>query len=238
VKTKLIGIIGGIGPESTIDYYRLFVSIYREHRPEGGYPPLLINSIDLARALKLVSSGDLEGLAAYMLEEIRRLARAGATHGLLSSNTPHIVFDEIRRASPIPLISIVETACRAAAGRKLKKLGLFGTRFTMQGGFYRKVFEREGMEVMVPEAPDQEYIHGRYLDELVNGVVRAKTRERFIAIARRMKKRQGIAALILGGTELPLLLRGARGIGVPLLDTARLHVEAAVSELLSDVAER
>ena len=112
MKTKLIGIIGGIGPESTIDYYRLFVSIYREHRPDGGYPPLLINSIDLARALKLVTSGDLAGLAAYLLEEIHRLARAGATHGLLSSNTPHIVFDEIESASPIPLISIVETACR------------------------------------------------------------------------------------------------------------------------------
>ena len=96
---KLIGIVGGIGPESTIDYYRLFISTYRERRPDGGYPPVVINSIDLARALKLVSSNDLAGLAAYLLEEIRRLARAGATHGLLSSNTPHIVFDELRRAS-------------------------------------------------------------------------------------------------------------------------------------------
>src|SRR5260221_5576804 len=118
---KLIGIVGGIGPESTIDYYRLFISTYRERRPDGGYPPVVINSIDLARALKLVGSNDLAGLAAYMLEEIRRLARAGATHGLLSSNTPHIVFDEIRRGSPIPLISIVETACRAAVERKLKR---------------------------------------------------------------------------------------------------------------------
>jgi aspartate racemase len=215
MKTKLIGIIGGIGPEATIDYYRLFVSIYREHRPDGGYPPLLINSIDLARALKLVSSGDLEGLAAYMLEEIHRLARAGATHGLLSSNTPHIVFDEIESASPIPLISIVETACRAAVERKLTRVGLFGTRFTMQGGFY------------------QRFIHDTYLNELVNGIVRAETRERYIAIARRMKAEQGIEALILGGTELPLLLRGAIDIGVGLLDTAHLHVERAVSEVLS-----
>jgi aspartate racemase len=215
VKTKLIGIIGGIGPESTIDYYRLFVSI------------------DLARALKLVSSGDLEGLAAYMIEEIHRLARAGATHGLLSSNTPHIVFDEIESASPIPLISIVETACRAAAERKLRRVGLFGTRFTMQGGFYQKVFARQEIEVAIPEAGDQKFIHDTYLNELVNGVVRTETRERYIAIARRMKAEQGIEALILGGTELPLLLRGAIDIGVTLLDTAHLHVERAVSELLS-----
>jgi aspartate racemase len=233
MKTKLIGIVGGIGPEATIDYYRLFVSIYRERRPDGGYPPLLINSIDLARALKLVTSGDLSGLAAYMLEEIHRLARAGATHGLLASNTPHIVFDEIASASPIPLISIVETACRAAVERKLRRVGLFGTRFTMQGGFYKKVFAREGIEVAIPDPDDQEFIHDTYLNELVNGVVRGETREGYIAIARRMKAEQGIEALILGGTELPLLLRGAIDIGVMLLDTAHLHVERAVAELLS-----
>lgn len=233
MKTKLIGVIGGIGPEATIDYYRLFVSIYREHRPDGGYPPLLINSIDLARVLKLVGSGDLEGLTAYVLEEIHRLARAGATHGLLSSNTPHIVFDEIEAASPIPLISIVETACRAAAERKLKRVGLFGTRFTMQGGFYQKVFAREGIEVAIPESDDQKFIHDTYLNELVNGIVRTETRERYIAIARRMKAGRGIEALILGGTELPLLLRGAIDIGVTPLDTAHLHVERAVAELLS-----
>ena len=235
---KLIGIVGGIGPESTIDYYRLFISTYRERRPDGGYPPVVINSIDLARALKLVSSNDLAGLAAYLLEEVRRLARAGATHGLLSSNTPHIVFDDIRRTSPIPLISIVETACRAAVERKLKRAGLFGTRFTMQGGFYQRVFAREGITVAIPGSEDQEFIHDTYLNELVNGVVLAATRERYIAIARRMKREQGIEALILGGTELPLLLRDAIGIDMMLLDTARLHVEAAVSELLSEETGR
>jgi aspartate racemase len=235
---KLIGIVGGIGPESTIDYYRLFISTYRERKPDGGYPPVVINSIDLARVLKLVGSNDLAGLAAYMLEEIRRLAGAGATHGLLSSNTPHIVFEEIRRASPIPLISIVETACREATARKLKRLGLFGTRFTMRGGFYQKVFAGEGMEIRVPEPADLEFIHDTYLNELVNGVVRAETRERYIAIARKMREQQGIEALILGGTELPLLLRDAIDIGMTLLDTARLHVEAAVSELLSNEAGR
>jgi aspartate racemase len=235
---KLIGIIGGIGPESTIDYYRLFISIYRERRPDGGYPPVVISSVDLSRALKLVGSNDLAGLAAYMLEEIRRLARAGATHGLLSSNTPHIVFDEIRRASPIPLISIVETASREATARKLRRLGLFGTRFTMQGGFYQKVFSGKGMEIRIPEPADLEFIHDTYLNELVNGIVRMETRERYLAIARKMKEQQGIEALILGGTELPLLLRDASGIGMPLLDTSRLHVEAAVSELLSEEASR
>jgi aspartate racemase len=143
------------------------------------------------------------------------------------------VFDEIEDSSPIPLISIVETACRAAVERKLKRVGLFGTRFTMQGGFYQKVFAREGIEVAIPESGDQKFIHETYLSELVNGIARPETRTRYIGIARRMKSEQGIEALILGGTELPLLLRGAIDIGVTLLDTAHLHVERAVAELLS-----
>src|SRR5215831_8607447 len=90
-----------------------------------------------------------------------------------------------------------------------------------------------GIEVAIPEPADQEFIHASYLNELVNGIVKPETRERYIAIARKMKAAQGIEALILGGTELPLLLRGAIDIGVTLLDTAHLHVERAVAELLS-----
>jgi aspartate racemase len=103
----------------------------------------------------------------------------------------------------------------------------------MQGGVYQKVFAREGIEVVIPAPGDQEFIHETYLNELVNGIVRPETRERYIAIARRMRSEQGIEALVLGGTELPLLLRGAIDIGVTLLDTAHLHVERAVAELLS-----
>jgi len=230
---KLIGMIGGTGPESTIDYYRLFIATYQERKPDGSYPLLLINSIDLTKLLKLVSANDLAALTTYLLQEIHRLAQAGATMGLLASNTPHIVFDDLQQVSPIPLISIVETTCQAAISQHLKRVDLFGTRFTMQGGFYQKVFAREGIDLVVPEMADQEYIHTRYMTELVKGVFRAETRECFVAIARRLREQRGIEGLILGGTELPLLLRDASGVDMPLLDTARLHVERAVSELLS-----
>jgi len=230
---KLIGMIGGTGPESTIDYYRLFIATYQERKPDVSYPLLLINSIDLTKLLKLVSANDLAALTTYLLQEIHRLAQAGATMGLLASNTPHIVFDDLQQVSPIPLISIVETTCQAAISQHLKRVGLFGTRFTMQGGFYQKVFAREGIDLVVPEMADQEYIHTRYMTELVKGVFRAETRECFVAIARRLREQRGIEGLILGGTELPLLLRDASGVDMPLLDTARLHVERAVSELLS-----
>ena len=132
---KLIGIIGGTGPESTIDYYRLFIGVYQERHPDGSYPPLLINSIDLTKMLSFIGTNDLSGLTTYLLQEIRRLAQAGAELGLLASNTPHIVFEELQAVSPVPLISIVETTCQAAKSQQLRRVGLFGTRFTMQGAF-------------------------------------------------------------------------------------------------------
>jgi aspartate racemase len=187
----------------------------------------------MTKMLNLVSANDLATLTVYLLQEIRRVAQAGATLGLLAYNTPHIVFEDLQRVSPIPLISIVETTCQAAISQQLKRVGIFGTRFTMQGSFYQKVFERERIDLVVPEIADQEYIHTVYMTELVKGVFREEARERFVAIARRLKEQQGIEGLILGGTELPLLLRDASGIDMPLLDTARLHVERAVSELLS-----
>jgi aspartate racemase len=230
---KLIGIIGRTGPESTIDYYRPFVATYQKYRPDGSYPPLIINSIDLTKVLNFVSTNDLAGLTDYLLQELDRLEQAGATLGLLAANTPHIVFDELEQSSPIPLISIVETVCPAVIKREIKRIGLFGPRFTMQGGFYQKVFERESLELVLPEIAEQKYIHSHYMTELVKGIFRAETREHLIDISQRLKKEQGIEVLILGGTELSLLLRDENRIDVPIFDAARLHVERAVSEFLS-----
>jgi aspartate racemase len=110
---KTLGIIGGVGPESTIQYYRTIIALYREQKNDGSYPQLIINSIDLTRGMDLLAANDLAGEAAYLLDEIQKLARAGADFGLIAANTSHIVFDELSAKSPIPLISIVEVSCRA-----------------------------------------------------------------------------------------------------------------------------
>jgi aspartate racemase len=143
------------------------------------------------------------------------------------------LFDELRDASPIPLLSIVENVCQVVIDKQWKRVGLFGPGFTMQGGFYQKVFEREGIKIILPDASDQEYIHSHYMNELVRGIFRSETREHLLEIARRLKQEQGIEGVILGGTELPLLLREEGRTDIPLLDTARLHVERAVKEILS-----
>ena len=224
-----IGIIGGIGPESTIDYYRLLIEVYQQRRTDGSYPAVIINSVDLGRMIALVSANDLASLEALLLIELERLARAGASIGLLAANTPHIVFDALQRNSPLPLVSIVETTCAAARARRFKRVGLFGTMFTMQGGFSQHVFQRHGIEIVTPDPAEQADLHARYMGELVKGTFRAETRDRAVAIARRLHAERGIEALILGGTELPLLLRDATGLDLPLLDTTRIHVEHVVN---------
>lgn len=229
IAMKTLGIIGGIAPESTIEYYRLLIAAHRERTAR--YPSIVINSIDLDTMIGFIGRGELAQVTDYLVDELHRLVRAGAHLGLFASNTPHIVFDEIRRRSPIPLISIVESACDAAKAMNLSRVGLFGTRFTMQGRFYPEVFAKQGIEIVVPDADERTFIHDRYMSELVNGVFLPETRARLLEIVDQLVDRQGIEALILGGTELPLILRDVTA-RVPFLDTTRIHVARAIDAML------
>ncbi|HJY76396.1 MAG TPA: amino acid racemase [Burkholderiales bacterium] len=228
---KTLGIIGGIAPASTIEYYRLLVAGWRERMP--GYPPVLIDSIDLDRVLGMVASQAFGALTDYLSDEIQRLSRAGAHLALLASNTPHVVFDSLRERSPIPLVSIVEATCSAVRALGLKRPGLIGTRFTMQGSFYPEVFSKHGISLLKPSESDQAFIHDKYIGELAKGVFLTETRERILGIAGRMRKELRMDGLILGGTELPLLLRTDSLDGMPLLDTAKIHVDDALARMVS-----
>ena len=227
---EIAGIIGGIAPESTVDYYRSVVARYRERKADGSYPPVIIDSIDMTRMLKLAAN-DRGALTDYLAAEIERLARAGATFAALASNTPHLVFDELVPRSPIPLVSIVEATARAAKGQGLRRLGILGTRFTMEGRFYPEVFSRAGLSAVPPPPEDLGAVHARYMDELVKGVFRPEVRAEIIGVVSRMRAREGVDAVVLAGTELPLLLRDAAS-PVPLLDTTQLHVSAIVDRLV------
>lgn len=227
---KRLGMIGGLGPESTVDYYKLIVAAYRG-QTNGSYPAIIINSVDLNKVRDLVTANSLAELTEYLVVEVQRLARAGADFGLITANTPHIVFDDIRRQLPIPLLSIVEATCGAVRELGMKKVGLLGTRFTMQGRFFPAVFTRERMTLVVPNSDEQDYIHEKYMGELVNGIFLPETRARLLEIIRRMKEQEGIEGVVLGGTELPLILRDAAS-DIPFLDTTMIHVRAAVAQML------
>jgi aspartate racemase len=230
---KTLGIIGGLGPESTLDYYQRIIALYRERTGNVHYPEFVIVSVDLRKGLDFMDANDLSGMTDFLLEGIDRLARAGVDFGIISANTPHIVFDDVASRSPIPLISIVEATCAAVKAQNLMRLALFGTRYTMQANFYQKVFTREGIDLLVPDTHDQDYIHDKYFSELVPGKFLPDTRAELLAIVDRMKGTSAIEGVILAGTELPLILRDPEHNGIPFLDTTKIHVDAAVAHMLS-----
>jgi aspartate racemase len=230
---KVLGIVGGIGPDSTIEYYR---SIFREYRsavPDGSSPQMVIRSVDVRVLLDLIGKGQYAEMASYLSEAIGSLAGAGADFAIIAANTPHIIFDDLHKMSRIPLLSIVEATCKAAELLHMSNLGLIGTRFTMQANFYQRVFEEEGISLVVPDKNEQSRIHEIYVGELLNGQFLSGSRQYVREVVERLISGHGVQGVILAGTELLLLMGDLHEVkGVPFLDTTQIHVKAAVAEIL------
>jgi len=224
-----VGLVGGLGPESTIDYYRRILDAWHQHDPSSA-PSIVIDSLDVQTAIQLVST-DRAALAEYLLASLRRLAGAGVDFAAMTANTPHIVFDELAARSPVPLVSIVEACAEEAERRGLRRLALLGTRFTMEAPFYPTVCARRGIAVVVPRDADRTWIHERYIGELLKGDFEDETREQFIALVSQLQAEEHIDGVVLGGTELPLLLPTPVIAEVPALDTTAIHVTAIVRRL-------
>jgi aspartate racemase len=224
-----LGIVGGLGPESTIDYYRRILEAWKRDDPSST-PSIIIDSLDVNRGLHLVEH-DRPGMIEYLSASILRLAAGGADFAAMAANTPHVVFDDLVARSPIPLISIVEACAEEARRRELRRLGLLGTRFTMEGSFYPEVFARRGMAIVAPSDEERAWIHDRYVGQLLKGDFRDETRDGVKSVIRRLREEKNIDGVILGGTELTLLLADAMVEGIPALDTTALHVAAIVERL-------
>jgi aspartate racemase len=231
--TRILGIVGGTGPESTVDYYRSIIAIWQRRVDDGSYPRLIINSVEAGQIFRDLAEGDHVAIAAAIVPALEQLAAAGVGAALLASNATHLAFDEIAPASPVPLIHIVDAATEAAVTEGYRRLGIFGTRFVMEAPMYPERFGARGITVVVPTLDEREHIHGRYFGELVRGVFLDETRNGLVEIIARMRDRDGIDGLILGGTELSLILTKPSYAGVPILNTAKIHAEAAVDWLLS-----
>lgn len=224
-----VGLVGGLGPESTVDYYRRILAAWERAAPDTA-PSIVIDSLDVRRTLHLVAT-DRAALVEYVGASLDRLGGAGVTFAAITANTPHLVFDELAARSPVPLVSIVETCAIEATRRGLRRLGLLGTRFTMEAPFYPEVFARHGLAVVIPPDADRAVVHARYIDELLRGNFREETRAELVAVVERLREREGVDGVVLGGTELPLLLKSAEVAGLPALDTTALHVDAIVQRL-------
>lgn len=231
---KTLGIVGGVGPESTIDYYRAIIAEFRRRTDDAGYPHLVIVSLDVDEGIRMLNANELPQLAEYLTGGVRQLAKAGADFALIAANSPHIVFDEVRQASPIPLLSIVEATCEEVRRRGVSRVGLLGTRFTMSGSFYPEAAARFGLTLVSPTEAEQAQIHQKYIQELLLGKFLPETREILHGVVETLKQRDGIQAVVLAGTELPLILRAESIAELPLFDTTLIHVNAAVSEIMND----
>jgi len=230
---KPIGIIGGLGPESTVDYYKEIIAAFNAKYDEMAYPEVIIYSVNIDEFMKFVETKNWPGLSEWLLEKISSIHRAGAQFAVIASNTPHIVFDEIKSKSPIHLLSIVEETCNKAQEMDLKNVGLMGTKLTMEADFYKKPFISKGMSVVVPSEKEQQFIHHKLFSEIELGIFKDSTREELLAIAKRMVDEEGVDALILGCTELPLILTQSK-YGIPFLNTTAIHCESIIKYCLQD----
>jgi aspartate racemase len=224
-----VGLVGGIGPESTIDYYRRILEAWEREAP-GTSPSIVIDSLDVRLGLRLVEK-DRPAFIEYLVASVHRLAAADVDFVAMTANTPHVVFDEITARATVPLVSIVEACAEEARERGLKRLALFGTRFTMEAPMYPEVFGRYGMTVIAPNDAERALVHDRYVNQLLNGEFRDDTRQEFLSLIVRLRDEERIDGVILGGTELTLLLKDPVIADIPALDTTALHVAAIVERL-------
>lgn len=222
---KKIGIIGGLGPEATADYYKRIVGFFHDHNQSLATPEIIIYSVNIEELFSLVADRHWDALVEWLTSKVTALKNAGADFAVISANTPHIVFDQVQAQSPIPLISIVEATLESAKSAGLKTIGLLGTQFTMQSNFFGERFAKDGITIVVPSDHEQQYIQSKIVAEIELGIFNDATRQELLSIIMSMKNRHNIDAVILGCTELPLIL--TEGFSeVPFLNTTALHVAA------------
>ena len=229
---RVLGVVGGTGPESTVDYYRSIVAAWRRRRPDGTYPRVIIDSVEAGAVFRLLADGGFAEIGRIVGAALGELAAAGCGRALLASNASHLAFDQIDPPPPIPLIHIVDAARDAASAAGHRRLGIIGTRFVMESRLYPDRFTPAGIEVVLPNEDERAAVHRIYFGELVQGVFRDESRDELVAIVAAMRDRDGIDGVILGGTELALILTEPTAAGVPVLNTAQVHVDAAVDWLL------
>lgn len=230
---KKLGLIGGIGPESTLLYYHDIVYGVQEKCGQDMFPHLSIESVNVYEVLRLCTEQKYDELADYLLVAIQNLKNSGADFAAISANTPHIVFDKVKEKSPLPLVSIVEATRDEAVRRGLHKIGLLGTIFTMTGDFFKKPFVESGIEIITPTAEEMELVNDRIARELEKGIIREETLKEFQQVIERMKLEEGIEAVVLGCTEIPLLLNDEVS-PVLCLDTVKIHVDTLV-DIITEV---
>jgi aspartate racemase len=232
---KKLGIVGGIGPVATIEYYKNINEGYQKslaNPPKSGAnPPLVIDSLNLAIAYDLVEKKDWENFAKLFINSIQSLHKAGAEVAAISANTAHIVFNAVAAKSPIPVIGLIDETCKYAKAKGCKKIIVFGTSFTMSSNMYEDKCSEYNIEAIVPNATDQQTIHNIIFPNLAAGIVLQEDKEAMLEIAKKMLVQHAADGLVLGCTELPLLIQSG-DLNTVLLDTTKIHIDGILDYIL------
>ncbi len=230
---KKIGLVGGTGPESTLMYYKELNSKIDDLTGGTAMPDIAIESVNFRKAWKYVSSGNYEELAEYLTEKVQTLKASGSEIIALTAGTMHIVFDAVEKAANVSLVSIPKAVCDEAVRRKYKRVGLLGTIFTMEQDYMKKDFTEAGIEIVVPEKADRDLVAKRILEELELGIVKETTLQEFNHIIHKMQNDYGIEAVILGCTELSLLLNNENCV-LPCMDSVEIHIGELIRLAMMD----
>ncbi len=227
---KTIGILGGMSPESTVEYYQYITHAYTERFGDYGHPEVIIYSVSFQPYVDWPKEDRWDLVAQGLGESAQTLEAAGADFIVIATNTMHLVFDQVQACVSVPVLSLLDAVGDAILARRMKTAGLLGTKFTMEKTFYQDALARRGITVLVPDAEDREYVNTVIYDELVAGQIRDESRDGFVAIIKKLAER-GAEGVILGCTEIPLLVSEVDA-GLPLFDTTAIHAEAALNYAL------
>jgi len=235
---KKIGILGGLSPESTTEYYEYITRTYTARFGDYGYPEIIIYSVSFQSYVDWPKENRWDLVAQGLSEAAQKLEAAGADFIIIATNTMHLVFDQVQASVSVPMLSLLDAVGDAILGlrsgdlaQQLKTMGLLGTKFTMEKTFYQDALAQKGITVLVPDADDRQYVNAVIYDELVAGQIRDESRAGFVAIIEKLAER-GAEGVILGCTEIPLLVN-EEDAGMPLFDTTAIHAEAALNYALA-----
>jgi aspartate racemase len=222
---RCIGLIGGLGVGATVHYYQELV---KAHATRGRVLNLVMAHADMNRALATVQAGDRAGLAEYLAGLIAKLAAAGAEFAVVPAVTPHICIAELLKLSPLPVVNLVEELQRQIEARGLRRVALFGTRFTVESGLFGLL---RGVDVVAPTAAEIEFVHQTYMQLVSAGGGSEEQRASLSRLAHLLMERESVEAVILAGTDLALVFNDSN-TDFPHLDCARLHLDAIVRRAL------
>jgi len=226
---KTIGLVGGMTPESTGIYYKLLIQSARKPGDDPlQNPEIIIYSINLTEIVRLQREGERQEVVEYLTTVLERLRGAGADVGALTANTPHTYLEEIRAKTSLPLVSIVTATRDAAVDRGVRRVLLLGTGMTMEAEMYPRAFGGAGMEIVTPGDGDREFLDHTIYGELALGKVTTEVRQRILEICGNHIREDRIDAVILGCTELPLVIKSG-DLPVQVLDTTKIHVAAILA---------